>query len=179
MYHFTVYTQDEAPLTAPQSVMHSKTQKVTNDILNGYLGYQYQHEYIVPSPLYIAFLTRVQDDYSVLDYTYVIEKRPTIVCLCGSTRFSQAFQQANLDETLTGNIVLTVGCDTKSDEELFQEDSTEIKQRLDILHMHKILLADEILVLNVGGYIGESTANEIVFAELYNKPVRYLEDIHP
>lgn len=41
--------------------------------------------------------------------------KPTVVCLCGSTRFSEAFRKANLEETLAGKIVLSVGCDTKSD----------------------------------------------------------------
>ena len=44
-----------------------------------------------------------------------------IVCLCGSTRFSEAFRKANFDETLKGNIVLTIGCDTKGDNDLFAE----------------------------------------------------------
>lgn len=44
--------------------------------------------------------------------------RPTIVCLCGSTRFTAAFRAANLNETLDGKIVLTVGCDAKNDLEL-------------------------------------------------------------
>ena len=46
-------------------------------------------------------------------------KKPIIVCLCGSTRFSKAFQETNLRETLDGKIVLTIGCDFKSDDMLF------------------------------------------------------------
>lgn len=42
-------------------------------------------------------------------------KRPKIVTLCGSTRFGEAFDRANLEETLAGNIVLTVGCVASSD----------------------------------------------------------------
>jgi hypothetical protein len=101
------------------------------------------------------------------------EKRPVIVCLCGSTRFSQAFQQANLRETLNGNIVLTIGCDTKSDEAL--QLPSETKQRLDELHLRKIDLADEILVLNVGGYIGQSIRREIGYARKLGKRVRWWE----
>ena len=41
--------------------------------------------------------------------------RPKCVVLCGSTRFIQAFQEATLRETLAGNIVLSIGCDTKLD----------------------------------------------------------------
>lgn len=35
--------------------------------------------------------------------------RPVTVCLCGSTRFYEAFQQANFEETMAGKIVLSVG----------------------------------------------------------------------
>lgn len=103
------------------------------------------------------------------------EEKPTIVCLCGSTRFSQAFQDANFRETLAGKIVLTIGCDFKSDSALGL--TSEDKARLDQLHLRKIDLADEILVLNAGGYIGESTANEIRYAQQMNKQIRYLERI--
>jgi hypothetical protein len=106
--------------------------------------------------------------------------RPTVVCLCGSTRFSEAYQAANLHETLAGRIVLTIGCDMRSDASLFEDQSpaelTRIKAELDILHRHKILMADEVLVLDVDGYIGESTRLEIEFAEARGKRVRYLSD---
>lgn len=102
-------------------------------------------------------------------------ERPTIVCLCGSTRFMEAFQAANLIETLAGRIVLTVGCDTKSDAMLGLD--SEVKVQLDELHKRKIDLADEIMVLNVGGYIGSSTRNEIAYATAHGKRVRYFEPI--
>ncbi len=58
--------------------------------------------------------------------------------------------------------------------------STPIKFKLthyplDELHKRKIDLADEVLVLNVGGYIGESTRSEIDYARSLNMPIRYLE----
>jgi len=46
---------------------------------------------------------------------------------------------------------------------------------LDELHKRKIDIADEILVLNVGGYIGESTRGEIAYAQAHGIPIRYLE----
>lgn len=105
--------------------------------------------------------------------------RPTIVCLCGSTRFSEAFQKANLNETLAGNIVLTIGCDMKADNELFagmpEDTLTKIKADLDELHLRKIDLADEVLILNVGGYVGESTQREWLYALSNGKRVRWLE----
>lgn len=75
---------------------------------------------------------------------------PRVVCLCGSTRFLGAFQDAEYKETLEGNIVLTIGCDSKSDSELFSGPQGEAaKAMLDDLHKRKIDYADEILVLNV------------------------------
>lgn len=102
---------------------------------------------------------------------------PKIVCLCGSTRFMEAFQKANLEETLKGNIVLTVGCNTKSDMSL--GITLEQKCSLDELHKRKIDLADEVLVLNVGGYIGSSTRSEIDYAYATKTPVRFLEIVLP
>lgn len=99
--------------------------------------------------------------------------RPTVVCLCGSTRFGEAFREANLRETLAGRIVLTIGCDTKSDDALGL--GPEVKPMLDELHLRKIDMADEVLILNVGGYIGESTRRELKYARVYGKRIRFLE----
>lgn len=105
--------------------------------------------------------------------------RPRIVVLCGSTRFGEAFREANLQETLAGSIVLSVGCDLRSDHDLWSHlpdvEVAALKHRLDELHKRKIDLADEVLVLNVDGYLGESTRSEIEYAEKLGRPVRYLE----
>ena len=100
------------------------------------------------------------------------QAKPIIVCLCGSTHFVAEFRYVNQRETLAGKIVLAPGC--------FQGDVVlevvpGVKQRLDELHLHKIALADEILVVNVGGYIGESTRREIGYARQHGKRVRWLE----
>lgn len=101
-----------------------------------------------------------------------MKTRPTIVCLCGSGRFREAFEQAEFDETLAGKIVLTIGCNTH--DVARSEVLKHHKPMLDELHLRKIDLADEVLVLNVGGYIGESTAREMNYAGLKAKPVRLL-----
>jgi len=105
--------------------------------------------------------------------------KPKIVTLCGSTKFKDYFVEANLRETLAGKIVLSIGCDMKSDTEIFEWYSPEqlrlIKARLDILHFHKIALSDEILVLDIGGYIGESTEREIEYARSIGIIIRYWE----
>lgn len=105
--------------------------------------------------------------------------RPRIVCLCGSTRFWRTFQEQGLKETLAGRIVLSIGAAAGTDEESFghlnRVEWDAVKGQLDELHLRKIDLADEVLVLNVAGYIGSSTAREIAYAEGLGKPVRYLD----
>jgi hypothetical protein len=98
--------------------------------------------------------------------------RPTIVCLCGSTRFVEEFRYVDRRETLAGKIVLAPGC---FQGDVVLEVAPGVKRRLDALHFHKIALADEILVVNVGGYIGESTRQEIAYARQQGKRVRWLE----
>jgi len=103
--------------------------------------------------------------------------KPKIVCLCGSTRFYDAFQKANYDETMNGNIVLSVGFYPHSQKKAHGQDvgcSKKQKIFLDELHKRKIDLADEIFVLNVDHYIGESTRSEINYAISEEKPIRYL-----
>jgi cell division protein FtsB len=92
----------------------------------------------------------------------------------------EAFQTANLQETIAGRIVLSIGCNTKSDADLqaLGQLTDEAKAKLDELHKRKIDLADEIYVLNVGGYIGNSTRSEIEYAEAHHKMVRYLVPLH-
>jgi len=98
-----------------------------------------------------------------------------IVCLCGSTRFIEQFATATWVLELEGNIVLGCTllplwfCGVRSH---FAE-VTGTKEQRDAHHLRKIDLSDEVLVLDIGGYIGESTRNEIAYAEQHGKPVRY------
>jgi hypothetical protein len=107
-----------------------------------------------------------------------IQMKPTIVCLCGSTRFWREFQRASLRETLAGRIVLSIGAATGTDDEHFgnlaPEEYQAVKTRLDELHFRKIDLADEVLILDVDGYIGQSTGREMEYARAQGKRVRLL-----
>lgn len=98
--------------------------------------------------------------------------RPQIVCLCGSTKFADAFIEASARLTMQGEIVLSVG-------RFGHLDGLDMagadKVMLDHLHKRKIDLADYVYVLNVGGYIGDSTRSEIEYAQRAGKSVRYLE----
>jgi hypothetical protein len=104
--------------------------------------------------------------------------RPLVVCLCGSTRFVEAFRKASLERTLAGEIVLSIGCYKTSDSDILErgELTPDAKVKLDELHKRKIDLCDEVLVLNVGGYLGESTRSEVAYALEHGKPIRWLED---
>jgi len=104
-----------------------------------------------------------------------LKAKPTIVCLCGSTRFMDAFFDAGWSETLAGKIVLSVGVCKHAEHHGGEALGEGAAEMLDELHLRKIDLADEILVLNVGGYIGQSTAREVIYAHQHNKPIRLLE----
>ena len=109
---------------------------------------------------------------------YVRHPGPKIVCLCGSTRFYETWQQANFDETCAGNIILSVGFYPHAEDKAHAAHvgiTPEQKVALDELHKRKIDLADEVYVLNVCGYIGDSTKSEVAYARAHGKPVRWLE----
>ncbi len=104
-----------------------------------------------------------------------------VITLCGSTRFKDQFMEAQKKLTLEGNIVISVGLfghagDSEVWENMDEGTLTKTKEMLDDMHKRKIDMADEIFVINVGGYIGSSTRSEIEYAEKTGKTVRYLEE---
>jgi len=97
-----------------------------------------------------------------------------VITLCGSTKFKEQYLEAQKRLTLDGNIVISVGLFGHSgDNEVWTEGT---KAMLDDMHLRKIDMADEIFVINVGGYVGESTRSEIEYALKNGKAVRYLEN---
>ncbi len=104
-----------------------------------------------------------------------------VITLCGSTRFKDEFMETQKRLTLEGNIVISVGLfghagDSEVWENMDEGTLTKTKEMLDDMHKRKIDMADEIFVINVGGYIGSSTRSEIEYAKLTGKTVRYLEE---
>ena len=98
-----------------------------------------------------------------------------VITLCGSTRFKDEFMESQKRLTLEGNIVLSVGFfDDSDDNEVLTEKT---KEMLDDIHKCKIDMADEIYVINVGGYIGSSTKSEIEYAKNKGKAVHYLKNV--
>ncbi|MBO4273122.1 hypothetical protein [Microbispora triticiradicis] len=103
--------------------------------------------------------------------TTTASPRPQIVTLCGSTRFRDELQQAFYSMQSDGLIVLAPAFPLQDDA---NRGDAERKAVLDILWRHMIDLADEVFVVNPGGYVGGSTRSEIAYAEERGKPVRYL-----
>ena len=96
-----------------------------------------------------------------------------VITLCGSTRFKEQFIEMQKKLTLEGNIVISEGAYGHSgDNEVWTDGK---KAMLDRMHLAKIDLADEIFVINVDNYIGDSTRNEIEYAKSKGKRVRFLE----
>ena len=105
-----------------------------------------------------------------------------VITLCGSTRFKDEFMEVQKRLTLEENIVISVGLFGHSgDDEVWENMDegtlTKTKEMLDDMHKRKIDMADEIFVINVGGYIGSSTRSEIEYAKAAGTPVRYLEPL--
>ena len=91
-----------------------------------------------------------------------------VITLCGSSRFKDAFMQVQKRLTLEGNIVLSLGLfghsgDTEVWEGMDEGTITKTKMMLDDIHKRKIDMSDEIFVINVNDYIGDSTKNEIKY----------------
>lgn len=107
-------------------------------------------------------------------------KNYKVITLCGSTRFKDEFMKVQKDLTLKGNIVISVGLFSHSgDDEVWKNMDegtlTKTKEMLEDMHKRKIDMADEIFVINVDGYIGDSTKSEIEYATKTGKKVNYLE----
>jgi len=105
-----------------------------------------------------------------------------VVTLCGSTRFKDQFMEAQKRLTLEGKIVISVGLfghsgDSEVWDGMDEGTLTKTKEMLDDMHKRKIDMADSIYVINVGGYIGDSTRSEIAYAIGHGKKVEYLEPV--
>ncbi len=101
------------------------------------------------------------------------KNRPKIITLCGSTKFKEQFLQEQKRLTREGNIIFSVGSFAHFDNEDLDERTRKI---VDNVHKEKIMISDEIFVINVNNYIGESTKSEIEYAVQLGRKVAYLEN---
>lgn len=116
---------------------------------------------------------RVAEDETVSALVTRLPNMPHIVTVCGSTKFKE--ETIKTVETLTqeGHMVFSVGFFGHADKIPYEPG---VKEALDALHLHKIDASDWIYVVNVGGYIGESTMKEIEHARKRQIPVLFMED---
>jgi hypothetical protein len=100
-----------------------------------------------------------------------------IVTLCGSTRYYWLFAQFNFLLTCAGFIVLSIGCDTQSDDQLQMMHKLHVeKSELDQLHFEKVQMANYVFILNAEDYIGESTGREIAYSRSLHKQLWWLKE---
>ena len=99
-----------------------------------------------------------------------------VITLCGSTKFEAEFAEVNQRLTMEGCVVISLGMFSLPDLPGYDwtADSLGLKARLGGVHFQKIRMADEVFIVDPGGYLGESTRREIAYAESLGKPVRYL-----
>lgn len=100
-----------------------------------------------------------------------------VITLCGSTRFRTEYERVQKELTLQGNIVISVGLFGHSGDDEVWKDG--VKEMLDEMHLAKIDMADEIFVINPGGYVGQSTSREIAYAQSRGKTVKSLCPLEP
>jgi hypothetical protein len=100
----------------------------------------------------------------------------TVITLCGSTRFEAEFAEVNQRLTQEGYVVISLGMFSLPDlpDYDWATDPSDLKGRLGEVHLAKIRMADEVFIVDPGGYVGESTAREIAYAESLGTPIRYL-----
>ena len=105
-----------------------------------------------------------------------------VVCLCGSTKFTEQMLIKQWELTKQGFIVLSWCAlpnsyfeNSSLKDQSHIGDQENIKELVDEVHKRKIDISDEILVININDYIGDSTKSEINYAIKHNKPVRWLE----
>lgn len=109
----------------------------------------------------------------------LIKSLPKIICLCGSTRFTNEMLVKQWELTKQGFIVLSWCALPDSyfqgEDNAHIGDQEGVKEIIDEVHKRKIDLCDEVFVLNIEGYIGESTRSEIDYATQKEKTIKYLE----
>lgn len=104
-----------------------------------------------------------------------------VITLCGSTKFKDKFEEVRKDLTSKGNIVINLGTyEHSGDSEVWEGEPenayTKTKLMIDEMQLQKINMADKVMIINVGGYIGESTAKQIEYAKSIGKDILYLEE---
>ena len=93
-----------------------------------------------------------------------------IITVCGSHRYWHDIKRIAEKLALEGNCVLTPIELTRSDKDAYTAEELAL---LGQMHKEKVRLSDAIFVVNVDGYIGDSTKAEIGLAQSLHKEIIY------
>lgn len=143
----------------------------------------------------IADLTRDMNEYhdkaekaeAELDAArpWLNPSRPKVICFCGSVRFSAEMMIWGWELAKRDTIVLTWSVlpdgyfkGTDDQNSIHGAEVEGVREQLDELHKRKIDLADAVYIVNVGGYVGDSTKSEVAYAHDHGKPIVWLEREH-
>jgi hypothetical protein len=99
------------------------------------------------------------------------EGEAKVITLCGSTKFEADFAEVNQRLTMEGCVVISLGMFRLPDlpDYDWTADSSDLRGRLGGLHFQKIRMADEVYIVDPGGYVDEPTRREIAYAESLGK----------
>jgi hypothetical protein len=100
----------------------------------------------------------------------------SFICLCGSTRFLAQFDEANQELSKRGLSVVSISMCLPKNKQGNESDEA-LKELLDLVHLNKVMRSDAVFVVG-DGYIGRSTAREILWAQMQSKPVIRQAETH-
>ena len=131
----------------------------------------------VPSGQYLDVVAQCDKLHAEFERGKLPDGFPKIICLCGSSRFISELAITGWELEKKGYIALGLHLLPRRYTDLPDHlaEAQGVKETMDELHKRKIDLADEVLILNIGGYIGESTRSELEYARAHGKPVRFIE----
>lgn len=96
-----------------------------------------------------------------------------VITICGSLKFIDEIKAQTEKLTLEGNCVLSIIYPTHDMNFYTEENFKKFKEQ----HFQRIAMSDAIFVVNVEGYIGNSTKKEIEYATSLGKEILYLEEV--
>ena len=99
------------------------------------------------------------------------------ITLCGSARFEREFHDWDEDLTMAGHVVYSLAIYPSSKAGVKDWYDEKQKVTLDLIHLAKIDNSDAVVVINVGGYVGQSTAREVEWARIKGKTIYYVEPV--
>lgn len=96
-----------------------------------------------------------------------------VITICGSMRYSKEMMKIAEELELKSGYAV-IQCVYNIDGQRYEGVDASI---LDKIHRKKIDISDAIYVVNIDGYIGDSTKNEIEYAKNNGKEVIYHEKV--